>query len=96
MRQEIYCCSFNFCAYIFCIVFYLLVLSEIQVYWLEKLSYQRVGFIIILSLHYFWIMASNIIGDAKHQELNMSFTFDEQNEDKKIINAIADHTPYQL
>jgi hypothetical protein len=41
-------------------------------------------------------MASSIIGDAKHQELNMSFTFDEQNEVKKIINAIADHTPYQL
>jgi hypothetical protein len=41
-------------------------------------------------------MASSIIGDAKYQELNMSFTFDEQNEDKKIINAIADHTPYQL
>ncbi len=81
---------------LFCFVLYLLVLSEIQIYWLGKSSYQRVCFFIFLSLYYFWIMASSIIGDAKYQELNMSFTFDEQNEDKKIINAIADHTPYQL
>jgi hypothetical protein len=40
------------------------------------------------------MMTFNIIGDAKHQELNMSFTFDEQNEDKMIINALVDHTPY--
>jgi hypothetical protein len=26
----------------------------------------------------------------------MSFSFDEQHEDKLIVNALADHTPYQL
>ena len=41
-------------------------------------------------------MASSIIGDAKYQELNMSFTFDEQHEDKLIIHALADHNSYQL
>ncbi len=41
-------------------------------------------------------MASSIIGDAKYQELNMSFIFDEQEEGKIIVNAIADQIPYQL
>ena len=41
-------------------------------------------------------MNSSIIGDAKHQELNISFTFDEQHQDKLIVNAIVNHTPYQL
>ena len=41
-------------------------------------------------------MASSIIGDAKYQELNMSFTFDEQHEDKLIIHALADNNSYQL
>jgi hypothetical protein len=41
-------------------------------------------------------MASSIIGDAKYQELNMSFSFDVQQENKLIVNALADHTPYQL
>jgi hypothetical protein len=40
-------------------------------------------------------MASSIIGDAKCQELNMSFTFDEQEEGKIIVNALAGQTPYQ-
>ncbi len=41
-------------------------------------------------------MASSIIADAKYQELNMLFTFDEQEEGKIIVNAVADHIPYQL
>ncbi len=41
-------------------------------------------------------MSSSFIGDAKYQELNMSFTFDEQEEGKIIVNAIADQVPYQL
>lgn len=40
-------------------------------------------------------MASSIIPDAKHQELNISFTFDEQYEEKAIIKALVDHTPYE-
>ena len=38
---------------------------------------------------------SSIIPDAKHQELNISFTFDQSQEDKLIIDALVDHTPYQ-
>ncbi len=41
-------------------------------------------------------MSSSIIGDAKYQELNMSFTFDEQEEGKITVNAVADQNPYQL
>ncbi len=41
-------------------------------------------------------MNSSVIGDAKHQELNMSFTFDEHYQDKLIVNVITNHTPYQL
>jgi hypothetical protein len=40
--------------------------------------------------------SSSIIGDAIYQELNMSFTFDETQEDRLIIRAFADHTAYQL
>jgi hypothetical protein len=41
-------------------------------------------------------MSSSIIGDAKYQELNMSFTFDEHEEGKMTVNAVADRIPYQL
>jgi hypothetical protein len=41
-------------------------------------------------------MSSSIIGDAKYQELNMSFTFDDQEEGKITVNALADQIPYQL
>ncbi len=41
-------------------------------------------------------MSSSIIGDARYQELNMSFTFDEQEEGKMTVHAVADRIPYQL
>jgi hypothetical protein len=41
-------------------------------------------------------MSSSIIGDAKYQELNMSFTFEEQEEGKITVNAVADQIPYRL
>ncbi len=41
-------------------------------------------------------MSSSVIGDAKYQELNMSFTFDERLKDKLIIHALADHNSYQI
>lgn len=31
---------------------------------------------------------------AKHQELDISFTFDEQCPDRLIINAMVNHVPY--
>ena len=41
-------------------------------------------------------MVLKISGDPKHQSLRISFTFDQHQEDKLIINAIVDHTTYQL
>ena len=41
-------------------------------------------------------MDTSIIANTKCQELNMSFSFDEHQEGKLIVNAFADHTPYQL
>ena len=41
-------------------------------------------------------MSSSIIGNAKYQELNMSFTFKEHEEGKITLNAVADQIQYQL
>lgn len=41
-------------------------------------------------------MDSKIIGDAKYQELNMAFSFDEQDPSKIIVDVVADRIIYQL
>ncbi len=40
-------------------------------------------------------METSIIADANYQQLKMAFTFDELFEEKVIINALVDNTPYQ-
>jgi hypothetical protein len=57
--------------------------------------HQRVNLNFFIS-QVFIKMSSSIIGDARYQELNMSFTFDEQEEGKMTVNAVADRIPYQL
>jgi hypothetical protein len=41
-------------------------------------------------------MDSKIIGDAMYQELNMAFSFDEQDPSKIIVYVVADRVSYQL
>ncbi len=41
-------------------------------------------------------MTSNIIADAKYQELNMSFVFNDEIEGKLLIKALSNNTAYEI